>query len=325
KTRLEVVDGADGEGRGGLSTYNKTPSYGSQTPVYGLGSTTPMHDPSRSVRGGATPMHDPSKTPIGAGGSSVWDPSATPRATDMDEWDQNVSSSPAHTGGYLNPPTPGYTNPDTPQGGPFTPQTPGMYASSDHTYSPYQPTPSPSGVSYQGSAASPAGAGYMTPSPAGYSASGVTPSPSTFGYSPMTPGVPSPMFNPQTPGAGMENLNACEWQTTDIEVRIKDSHSDKDLIGQRGIIRGISGGMCAVFLLREDRVVNIVSDQLEPVLPEAGDRVKVIFGHRDDRELTGKLVSIDNYEGVVEIDRPDSTGSSDLRMFHLRYLCKMKN
>lgn len=42
-----------------------------------------------------------------------------------------------------NPATPGY-QPDTPQG-PYTPQTPGgtnMY-NSDHTYSPYQQTPSP--------------------------------------------------------------------------------------------------------------------------------------------------------------------------------------
>ncbi|RWS29277.1 transcription elongation factor SPT5-like protein, partial [Leptotrombidium deliense] len=240
----------------------------------------------------------------------------------VDDWDSGAVPSPAAGVGYLNPPTPGYANPETPQGGPFTPQTPGMYASSDHTYSPYQPTPSPSGISYQGSVASPASGGYMTPSP-GYSATGVTPSPTTFGYSPMTPGgVPlSPMFNPQTPGAGMENLGACEWQTTDIEVRIKDNHLDKDLIAQHGIIRGISGGMCAVFLLSEDRVVNILSEQLEPVTPTAGDRVKVIFGHRDDRELTGKLVSIDNNEGVVEVD----SSTRDLRMFHLRYLCKMKS
>lgn len=40
------------------------------------------------------------------------------------------------------------------QAGPFTPQTPGTMYGSDHTYSPYQPSP----------------AGYLgTPSPAGYS------------------------------------------------------------------------------------------------------------------------------------------------------------
>lgn len=96
-----------------------------------------------------TPMHDGSRTPIH--GSSAWDPtaSATPRATEFDDWNNDPSPSPSGPS-YLNPPTPGFANPDTPQG-PYTPQTPGMYASADHTYSPYGTagTPSPSGASYQ--------------------------------------------------------------------------------------------------------------------------------------------------------------------------------
>lgn len=71
----------------------------------------------------------------------------------------------------------------------------------------------------------------------------------------------------------MEHTAHCEWQTTDIEVRIKPTHDDVDLIGQTGIIRGISGGMCSVFLLQEDRVVNILSEHLEPVFPTQGDKV----------------------------------------------------
>ena len=48
----------------------------------------------------------------------------------------------------------------------------------------------------------------------------------------MTPGVaPSPL-NPQTPGAGMDSLNFADWFTTDIEVRVKDSHNDAGLGGQ---------------------------------------------------------------------------------------------
>lgn len=31
-----------------------------------------------------------------------------------------------------------------------------------------------------------------------------------------------------------------EWQTTDIEVIIRDTHGDDGLSGQTGIIRGIS-------------------------------------------------------------------------------------
>ena len=124
------------------------------------------------------------------------------------------------------------------------------------------------------------------------------------------------MLNPLTPGTGMENLNSVEWQTTDIEVKIRYSHDDKDLAGQLGIIRGTSGGMSSVFLLKEDRTVNIVSEHLEPVLPRPGDKVKVIFG--EDREATGELLSIDNNEGVVKMDGKDG----DIRLLHLRYLCK---
>jgi len=266
KTRIEVVGATSGQRTGGLSNYARTPRFGSQTPSYDLGSRTPG-------RGNQTPLHDPSRTPM-HGGSSVWDPnsSATPRPNYDDEsWVNESSPSPAGAG-YLNPPTPGYTGPDTPQGGPYTPQTPGMYAPSENSYSPYQPTPSPSGVSFQDSAPSPASGGYMTPSPGGYGPGSVTPSPAGFIYSPMTPGAPSPMFNPQTPGAGMENLNSVEWQTTDIEVRIKDSN-DEDLIRQTGIVTGINGGMCSVFLIKEDRVVSCYSEQLEPIVPQPGDKV----------------------------------------------------
>lgn len=113
----------------------------------------------------------------------------------------------------------------------------------------------------------------------------------------------------------MENLNSVEWQTIDIEVRIRYTHEDKDLVGQTGIIRGTSGGMSTVYLLKEDRVVNIVSEHLEPVCPRACDRVKIIFG--DDRESTGELISIDGSEGVVKID-----GTGDIKLIQLRYLCK---
>jgi len=58
----------------------------------------------------------------------------------------------------------------------------------------------------------------------------------------MTPGgAPSP-YNPHTPGAGLDQPTTLqqEWQTTDIEVRIRDTHDDAGLSGQTGVIRGIS-------------------------------------------------------------------------------------
>jgi len=73
--------------------------------------------------------------------------------------------------------------------------------------------------------------------------------------------------------------------------------------------------MCSVFLPAEDRTVNIVQEQLEPVVPQMDDNVKVIMG--EDREAVGKLLSIDNQEGVVEIQ------NGEVKMLQLRYLCKL--
>ncbi|MPC98932.1 Transcription elongation factor SPT5 [Portunus trituberculatus] len=76
----------------------------------------------------------------------------------------------------------------------------------------------------------------------------------------------------------MDTLGMHDWQTTDIEVRIRETHDDSGLIGQTGVIRGVSGGMCSVFLPEEERVVNILGEHLEPVTPAQLDRVKVSSG-----------------------------------------------
>lgn len=51
-------------------------------------------------------------------------------------------------------------------------------------------------------------------------------------------------YNPSTPGSGLDPINTgiggSDWHTTDIEVRIRDSHDDPALAGQTAIIRGIS-------------------------------------------------------------------------------------
>ena len=152
---------------GALSTYNQTPaSYteGYDTPAYSAGRTpqygsqTPQYDGSRTPHyGGATPSHDGSRTP---GQSGAWDPTVTntpARSNDYEDYDYDQNPSPAYS-----PATPGsaFHGTDTAQG-PYTPHTPGTSYGSDHTYSPYQPSPSPAG--YQ---ASPSPAGYApTPSP----------------------------------------------------------------------------------------------------------------------------------------------------------------
>lgn len=57
-------------------------------------------------------------------------------------------------------------------------------------------------------------------------------------------GAGSP-YNPQTPGSSIEtghgsSIYGSDWHTTDIEVRIRDSHQDPDLAGQQGYIKTIS-------------------------------------------------------------------------------------
>lgn len=104
-------------------------------------------------------------------------------------------------------------------------------------------TPSPSGSFQQVSSP---GSYQPTPSPQGYQHSsspssfhGSTPSPSSY---PLTPGAPSPLgFNPATPGmANPLDPSQTEWQTVDIEVKIKESHEDANLIYKHGVIRGMS-------------------------------------------------------------------------------------
>ncbi|XP_038052973.1 transcription elongation factor SPT5-like [Patiria miniata] len=338
KNRLNKVGG---QIRTGATTARgQTPMYGSQTPMYGsgsktpvYGSQTPLHDGSRTPHyGSQTPLHDGSQTP---GRSGAWDPNITntpSRSSDYDFSYDEASPSPQPYGATPNPATPGYGSETPPNNGPYTPATPGsssgMYGS-ESTYSPYQPTPSPG--NYQPTPSPSSGSFQQAPSPGSYqptpSPSSYQPTPSPGSYQatpspvgfPMTPGAPSPLgFNPQTPGGGLGGMDggAYEWQTTDIEVTIL-SHEDKALVKKTGVIRSITGRMCSVYLPDEERVVNVESNHLEPVIPAKMDRVKVIDGG-DDRDQTGVLISIDNDDGIVKMDGP-----SDFKILNLRVLAKL--
>ena len=108
-----------------------------------------------------------------------------------------------------------------------------------------------------------------------------------------------------------------DWYSPDIEVMVRNTHTDSGLCGQTGVVRGVTPGMCSVFLPDEDRTVSIAPDHLAPVQPTRNNKVKVIMG--EDRESTGTLLSIDSQEGVVKLDQ-----SGDVKMLQLKYLCKMK-
>lgn len=326
---------------GGMtSTYGRTPMYGSQTPMYGSGSRTPMygsqtplHDGSRTPHyGSQTPLHDGSRTPAQSG---AWDPNNpnTPSRADEDfeyGFDDEPTPSPQGYGGTPNPQTPGYPDPSSPQvTQPYNPQTPGTPAMyNTDQFSPYavpspqgsyQPSPSPQ--SYHQVAPSPVGyqnthspASYHpTPSPMAYQAS---PSPSPVGYSPMTPGAPSPGgYNPHTPGSGIEQSSS-DWVTTDIQVKVRDTYLDSQAVGQTGVIRSVTGGMCSVYLKDSEKVVSISSEHLEPVTPTKSNKVKVILG--EDREATGILLSIDGEDGIVRMDLDEQ-----LKILNLRFLGKL--
>ena len=69
-----------------------------------------------------------------------------------------------------------------------------------------------------------------------------------------------------------------------------------------------------------DKTINISLDYLEPVLPQKGDKVMIIYG--DDKGSTGLLLSIDGADGVVKLEnRPESR--EEITMTNIKLLCKI--
>ncbi|XP_074789587.1 transcription elongation factor SPT5-like isoform X2 [Athene noctua] len=102
-------------------------------------------------------------------------------------------------------------------------------------------------------------------------------SPSPVGNSSMTPGSPSPGDNsPHIPSSGIKQSSS-DWVTTDIEVKIRDTYPDSQAVGQIGVIRSVTGGMCSVCLKDSEKVVSISSEHLEPVTPTK-NKVQMILG-----------------------------------------------
>lgn len=226
----------------------KTPMHGSQTPIYDVGGRTPHY-------GGATPSHDGGRTPA----HGAWDPAAAATPARAPDFDYSAERSPGYERSEYG-------------AGPFTPATPGTMYGSDHTYSPYRPSPSP----HYGGGSSP-GASY----------------------------------SPRSPGADSERGAAGDWASAELEVRVRAGEA----AGQAGVVRGVSGGSVALYVPAEERVLSVPAGALEPAVPAAGDRVRVIAG--EDREATGHLISIENQEGVVKF------GTDDIKIMQLRHLCKM--
>ncbi|XP_062504136.1 transcription elongation factor SPT5-like [Corticium candelabrum] len=322
RTRLVTI--GDQRKTGLVSAYQRTPMYnlgsqtpmyGSQTPMYGAGGgRTPMYGSQTPTQaeggrtphyGSQTPVHDPSRTPshYGVSGSNAWDPREPNTPKRPDEFgDYGFSSSPSPQGfpntpspatpggGFGAPQTPGTYAPETPQSAmPFTPGTPlsaGMY-SHEPAYSPYVQTPSPA---------------FNPLTPGG----------------PMSPATPAGLYNPQTPGAALEQgMMIPEWMQQDVEVQVTDAYENPEYANQLGVVKNVSGGMCAIYLYEEEQDVTLPVDCLGRVAPAKQDKVKVVGGNCD-RGCIGSLINIDGEDGIVKI-----TATEQLRILPLQYLAKI--
>ncbi|KAG5307497.1 SPT5H factor, partial [Acromyrmex insinuator] len=270
---------------------SKTPTYGFQTPIYEHGSRTPHY------AGSMTSSHDGSRTP---GQSEAWDPtiSNTPVSTnDFEEYKMEKG------GSWV-----GYPSENSPTEGSFIPQTSIMYGS-EQTYGSCHSSPIESSIvnsNYEScSASSSTSTGYIS----SYNAF-LTSSPGDY--------IPSSPYNLLTPRLGMNADDDSNWHTTDIEVRIRNTHDDLALIGQKGVIRQVFGDICTVYLPMENRAVSVVRRQLDFVVPSCGDRVKVILGE-ENREAVGTLLSIDYQEGVVKLT------TDEIKFVQFRFLGKMED
>lgn len=311
----------------------RTPMYGSQTPMHGdtgsrtphYGSQTPHYGSQTPHYGSQTPAHnsgeDGSKTP---GRNGAWDPRQANTPNPMRDYDNfrfdnytsNYNFGSLGIGGNN---TPGQESANSKENKPSSYKTSGTGYSYNQqsVYSPYQPSPSPA-ADYQ---VTPSPDGYVpTPSPYQPVPSPDFPSP-RLGYSPMTPGHSSSPYSPLSQAGGNNSASirgAVDWYTPDIEVTIASTYEDSALHGKTGVVRGVTPGMCSLYMSHEERTINVLAEHLMPVKPIRGDKVKVILG--DDIEATGYLLSIDELEGVVKMDQ-----SQDVKMLPLNYLCKMKN
>ncbi len=73
---------------------------------------------------------------------------------------------------------------------------------------------------------------------------------------------------------------------------------------QIGVVRHVCGEReyCSVFLPAEERTVTILSEDLEPVVPEEGDQVMILSG--DEIGFTGRLHTLFHYvgEALIQLD-----------------------
>ncbi|OQV17540.1 Transcription elongation factor SPT5 [Hypsibius exemplaris] len=106
------------------------------------------------------------------------------------------------------------------------------------------------------------------------------------------------------------------WLTTDIQVRITH-HESSEYLRLDGYVRAVNCGICSLYIPGKDKVVEIAATAVEPILPNRGDRVKVIFG--EEREVCGKLLSVDGANAVFV----PGDSSAAPKVVPWNYLCRL--
>ncbi|MCO5596422.1 hypothetical protein L7F22_050485 [Adiantum nelumboides] len=204
--------------------------------------------------------------------------------------------------------TPPY-QPGTPAGRPYEAPTPGTAWTSTPTGS-FSEAGTPRDSPPYGNAASP----YL---------------PSTPGGPPMTPGAPTylpgtPGGQPMTPGTG--GLDAMSpiaggqetesrWGLPDVVVTLRRTGEDPQIAVIKEVL---SDGSCKVALGQAGAgdVFTVSHSEMELVVPKKSDRIKIIQG--DLRNATGKLIGIDNADGIVKMD-----DILDVKIFDMSNLARM--
>ncbi|CDW52049.1 Transcription elongation factor SPT5 [Trichuris trichiura] len=297
----------------------KTPMYGAQTPVYGA--QTPMHDGSRTpYYGSQTPMHDGSRTPNMF--SSAWDPSVanTPRPNLEDDFNYEESPSTMKYGGpvSVSPATPGGYSAETPLGSIYTPDD--IYA--DSGQNPYASQASVSSPAFSiGSAGDYSLSCFKLAKRSIFSASATS---STMFGSAKVSGRRPLGASPFTIGSPMIGVDK-DLISVGVEVIVRESVAEPQLIGNAGVVREVSligsivakDDKCVVYFAHSKTTSSMYVHQLELAKPQQSDRVKVMCG--TDKNITGKLLSIDDTEGVVKTDL------DDIRLYNMDHLCKISN
>ncbi|XP_065653569.1 transcription elongation factor SPT5-like [Hydra vulgaris] len=246
---------------------NRTPNYGGRTPLHDP-SRTPSHDPSR------TPSHDQgNRTPSHVGHGGAWDPTQpnTP-ARPSDEY-ENYFDVTASSPGFGNTPSP-QTPSHSAYNAPYTPGTPmSNVFGGDSSYSPMH-TPSP----IIGNPLTP-GAGLMPMSPA------------------YTPNTPRSQYDDEHDHT--ENL------ATDIMVKVNDDYHDQRYANKRAAIRAIDDDVLTLQMLDTKESITLNNTDVEIVPPVVKDQVKLLAGA--DKNYTGELINIDGPDGIIRMDKKDST------------------